>query len=70
MAFRSPSIVGIPSLQAELLEKVVALVIDEDEGREVLDSDLPDRLHAKLRVLYAFDAPPSRTGRIPSPTRR
>jgi hypothetical protein len=29
-------------------EEVVALVVDHDEGREVLDLDLPDRLHAEL----------------------
>ena len=55
----SPSIVNSFSftLKSELLEEVIALVIDEDEGREVLYTDLPDGLHAKLRVLNAFDAP-------------
>ena len=32
-------------------EEVVALVVDDDERREVLDLDLPDRLHAELGVL-------------------
>ena len=40
----------------ELLEEVVALVIDEDEGWEVLDVYLPDGFHAELRVLDALDA--------------
>src|SRR6478735_6984774 len=38
-------------------EEVVALVVDHDEGREVLDLDLPDRLHAQLGVLEHLDAP-------------
>ena len=36
-------------------EEVVALVVDDDEGREVLDLDLPDRLHAELGVLQHLD---------------
>jgi hypothetical protein len=36
-------------------EEVVALVVDDDEGREVLDLDLPDRLHAELGVLEHLD---------------
>ena len=40
----------------ELLEEVVALVIDEDESREVFNCDLPDSLHAKLRIFYTLDA--------------
>ena len=43
-------------LESELLEEVVALVIHEDECREVLDLNLPDSLHSELRVLYTFDA--------------
>ena len=46
--------VRAPGLQ--LLEEVVALVVNEDESREVLNSDLPDSLHAKLRILYTLDA--------------
>jgi len=38
------------------LEEVVALVVNEDECGEVLDLNLPNCLHAKLRILYAFDA--------------
>lgn len=32
-------------------EEVVALVVDDDKGGEVLDLDLPDGLHAELRIL-------------------
>ena len=58
---RSPSIVNSPSpvLKPELLEEVVALVINENEGREVLNGDLPNRLHSEFRIfntLYATDA--------------
>ena len=47
---------GIADLQSELLEEIVTLVIYEDEGREVLDTDLPDGLHAEFRVFHALDA--------------
>ena len=40
----------------QLLEEVVALVIDEDEGGEVLDLNLPDGFHAELGILHALDA--------------
>ena len=43
-----------PGLQ--LLEEVVALVVYEDECREVLYGNLPDSLHAELWILYALDA--------------
>ena len=43
-----------PRLQ--LFEEVVALVIYEDECREVFYCNLPDSLHTELRVLYALDA--------------
>ena len=43
-------------LQSKLLEEVVAFVVDEYEGREVLHADLPDRLHAEVRVFDALDA--------------
>ena len=44
------------SLQADRLEEVVALVVHEDEGREVFHFDLPDGFHAQFRVLDAVDA--------------
>ena len=40
----------------ELLEEVVALVVNEDESREVFNCNLPDSLHAKLRIFYTLDA--------------
>ena len=40
----------------ELLEEVVALVVYEDECREVFYGNLPDSFHAELRILYALDA--------------
>ena len=40
----------------ELLEEVVALIIDKDEGGEVFYCDFPDSLHAQLRILYTLDA--------------
>src|SRR3954454_1943399 len=43
------------SSQVQLAEEVVALVVDDDEGGEVLDLDLPDRLHAELGVLDDLD---------------
>src|SRR4051794_41923824 len=36
-------------------EEVVALVVDDDEGREVLDLDTPYRFHAELGVLEHVD---------------
>ena len=44
------------SPRLQLLEEVVALVIYEDECREVLCGNLPDCLHTKLWVLYALNA--------------
>lgn len=38
-----------------LLEEVVTLVIDQDEGWEVLYANLPYRLHTQLGELYALD---------------
>ena len=43
-----------PRLQ--LLEEVVALVINEDEGGEVLDLNLPDSLHSEFGIFHALDA--------------
>ena len=45
---------GGPGLQ--LLEEVVALVVHEDEGGEVLNGDLPDGLHAEFGIFHALDA--------------
>jgi hypothetical protein len=38
-------------LNLPLFEEVVALVVDDNESREIFDIDLPHRLHPKLRVL-------------------
>ena len=50
---RFPMVVAIGLV--DLGEEVVALVVDDDEGREVLDLDPPDRLHAELGVLQHLD---------------
>ena len=54
---RSPSILNSVStaLQSQLLEEVVALVIDKDEGREILNGDLPDRLHSEFGIFNTLD---------------
>ena len=39
-----------------LLEEVIALIINEDECREVLYFNLPDSLHTELGILNALDA--------------
>src|SRR3546814_9535910 len=38
-------------------EEVVALVVDDDEGGELLDLDPPDRLHPELREFLHLDLP-------------
>ncbi len=40
----------------ELLEEVVALVINEDECREVFNMNLPDRFHAEFWIFNTLDA--------------
>src|SRR5688572_5845164 len=41
--------------QVEFLEEVVALVVDDDEGREILDLDAPDRFHAEFGIFHHLD---------------
>ena len=41
----------------ESIEEVVSLVIDEEEGGEVDDIDLPDGFHSELGVLQALHLP-------------
>src|ERR1039457_5959499 len=48
--------------RARLGEKVVALVVDDDEYGEVAHLDLPDRLHAQFRVLDHLDPGDAVTG--------
>ena len=40
----------------DLLEKVVALVVNEDECGEVLNLDFPNSFHAEFGIFNAFDA--------------
>src|SRR5581483_8815545 len=40
--------------EVEVLEEVVALVVDDDEGGEILDLDLPDRFHAEFGIFADF----------------
>src|SRR5262249_43360035 len=46
---------NIASAQVQLLEEVVALVIDDDEGREIHDLDAPDRFHAEFGIFKHLD---------------
>ena len=39
----------------QLLEEVVALVVHQDEGREIFYFDFPDSLHAEFGIFYALD---------------
>lgn len=39
----------------KLFEEVVAFVIDEDEGREILHADFPNGLHTEFRVFKDFE---------------
>src|SRR5262249_38600560 len=41
--------------QIQLLEEIVALVVDDDEGGEILHLDPPDRLHAELGIFENLD---------------
>ena len=45
---------GVISKLQKSVEEVVALVVNEQEGREVLHLDLPDGLHAQLGVLQTL----------------
>ena len=45
-----------PGLETKFLKEVVALIVNEDECREILNVDLPDCLHTELWVLYTLDA--------------
>ena len=45
---------GTPGFQ--LLEEVVALVIHQDKGGEVLHRDFPDGLHTQFGIFHALDA--------------
>src|ERR1700722_15686893 len=52
---RSPGGQPWGSPQIHLLEEIIALVIDDDEGRKILDFDAPDRLHAEFGIFHHLD---------------
>src|SRR6266568_3484566 len=41
--------------QVQFLEEVVALVVDDDEGREIHHLDAPDRFHAEFGIFHPLD---------------
>ena len=41
--------------QIQFLEEVIALVVDDDEGRKILDLDAPDRFHAEFGIFHHLD---------------
>ena len=48
------------------IKEVIALIVDDDEGGEILDFNFPDRFHAELFVFNDFnfgDAVLRQTGR-------
>src|SRR5260221_13543061 len=59
MAGSSPAMtsggVSAPSPQIQFLEEIVALVVDDDEGREIHDLDAPDRFHAEFGIFHHPD---------------
>src|SRR6202042_2423462 len=45
----------LPSPQIQLLEEIIALVVDDDEGREIHHLDAPDRFHAEFGIFHYLD---------------
>src|SRR3954470_11978688 len=41
--------------QIQFLEEIIALVVDDDEGRKIHDLDAPDRFHAELGIFHHLD---------------
>src|SRR6266702_2253973 len=41
--------------QIQFLEEIIALVVDDDEGREIHDFDAPDRFHAEFGIFHHLD---------------
>ena len=37
------------------IKEVIALIVDDDEGGEILDFNFPDRFHAELFVFNDFN---------------
>src|SRR5436305_10788344 len=50
-----PPISGPRSGSCESAVKIVALVVDDNKGREIDDLDPPDRLHPELGIFDRFD---------------
>src|ERR1700727_2887032 len=61
---RSPGRQPWGSPQIQLLEEIIALVIDDDEGRKILDFDAPDRLHAEFGIFHHLDLLDAVLGKI------
>ena len=40
------------SAQIQFLEKIIALVVDDDEGRKIHHLDAPDRFHAEFGIFH------------------
>ena len=43
-------------LVLDLLEEIVAFIIDENKRREIFHFDFPDRLHPQFRIRHALKA--------------
>src|SRR5579883_1069289 len=59
--FPEPAACGKPGRDTrlswiKLLEEVIALVVDDNEGGKILNLDFPDRFHAKLWVFQKLDS--------------
>src|SRR5258707_10277460 len=52
---RSPGRQMDVSPQIQFLEEIIALVVDDDEGREIHHLDAPDRFHAELGIFHHLD---------------
>src|SRR5689334_22617112 len=52
------------SPQIQFLEKVVALVVDDDEGRKIHHVDAPDRFHPEFGIFHDLDLPDAVFGKV------
>src|SRR5579871_5064421 len=50
-----PYIYAASSPQIQFLEEIIPLVVDDDEGGEILHLDAPDRLHAEFGIFHHLD---------------
>ena len=55
MCWESLLLAAAASPRLQLFEEVMTLVVDEDEGREVLNGNLPNSFHTQLWILYALN---------------